>query len=251
VLTREDRGVATPLFVHQTSHHTGGRVDGSVPTVTTGGQTALVSPVIAQYFGGMVGHRADRGLGTITTVGDGHSALISPLLATVGYGERAGQAPRHQSVRSPLLTIPAGGVKQGIVTPVMLTLRNNDMGNRPDVPIDTISAGGTHAALIVPFLTQYYGQGESSRADLSLPTVVTKDRHALVTVVIDGQTFVMVDILFRMLRPHELAAAMGFAKSYRFPAAKRSAVQLIGNAVSPKVGERLILSALPGGRRVA
>ena len=254
VLTREDRALCTPILASVGGAGYAGklvRLDRPMGTVMREDRRAVVTPVIVKYFGGVVGHRVDGLLGTPTTAGDGHSALISPLLAKVGYGERAGQAPRHQSVRSPLLTIPAGGVKQGIVTPVMLTLRNNDTGSRPDEPFDTVSAGGNHAALILPFLTQYYSQGESTRADVAIPTVVTKDRHALVTVIIDGETFVMVDILFRMLRPHELAAAMGFAKSYRFPAAKRSAVQLIGNAVSPKVGERLILSALPGGRRVA
>jgi hypothetical protein len=41
-----------------------------------------------------------------------------------------------------------------------------------------------------------------------MPPVTTKDRFALVEpLVIDGKTL---DIRFRMLKPHELSAAMGF-----------------------------------------
>jgi DNA (cytosine-5)-methyltransferase 1 len=40
------------------------------------------------------------------------------------------------------------------------------------------------------------------------------------------------DILFRMLEPHELAAAMGFDRGYHFAGTKTDKVKQIGNAVS-------------------
>lgn len=43
------------------------------------------------------------------------------------------------------------------------------------------------------------------------------------------------DILFRMLEPHELAAAMGFTgegRTYRFAGTKTDQIKQIGNAVS-------------------
>ena len=57
-----------------------------------------------------------------------------------------------------------------------------------------------------------------------------------------------VDILFRMLRPRELARAMGFREDYRWPATQREAVKLIGNAVAPPVARALIAAVLPRGR---
>jgi DNA (cytosine-5)-methyltransferase 1 len=42
----------------------------------------------------------------------------------------------------------------------------------------------------------------------------------------------LLDILFRMLQPHELAAAMGFPADYQFAGNREQKVRQIGNAVS-------------------
>jgi site-specific DNA-cytosine methylase len=42
---------------------------------------------------------------------------------------------------------------------------------------------------------------------------------------------VVADILFRMLQPHELAAAMGFPAGYKFCGNREDVVKQIGNAV--------------------
>lgn len=261
--TRQDLAVCTPVIASLAhgNNGTNGRrwrdVREPLGGIHAGGNNwGAATPLFQVFRGNAAATRADGPLSTITAgsgpgrgAGAGHAmAMIAPLLAQVGYGEREGQRARTADLRGPLGTCVAGGVKQAIVAPVMATLRNHDTGSRADRPFDTISAGGNHAALIAPLLMQYYGRGETTRPDWVLPTVVTKDRHALVCVVIDGLTWVMVDILFRMLRPDELAAAMGFARSYLFPSQKRQAVQLIGNAVAPPVGEALLMAALPGGR---
>ncbi len=98
-------------------------------------------------------------------------------------------------------------------------------------------------------LCEYYGNSTSlRRADDSLGCVTTLDRHALVTVLIDGCEFIIIDILFRMLRPHELAAAMGFPAEYQWPPSQRDATRLIGNAVHVDVAAALIGASLPRGR---
>src|SRR5690606_28274070 len=86
----------------------------------------------------------------------------------------------------------------------------------------------------------YYGQGTALDLDKPLPTVTTRDRMALVTVVIRGTPYVIVDIGLRMLKPHELYRAQGFPPGYIIdrtadgrPISNTHAVRMVGNSVSP------------------
>jgi DNA (cytosine-5)-methyltransferase 1 len=134
----------------------------------------------------------------------------------------------------------------------MVTLRNHVAPAGVDQPLSCLCAGGTHHALVAALLCTYYGNSTTLRpASEPLGCVTTLDRHALVTVLIDGLEFVIVDILFRMLRPHELAAAMGFPTGYLWPKNQRGATRLIGNAVHVDVAAALIGASLPRGRMAA
>ena len=80
-----------------------------------------------------------------------------------------------------------------------------------------------------------------------MDTITTKDRFGLV----EGQLFKMpngetykLDITYRMLQPHELAAAMSFPPGYKFCGKKTEQIRQIGNAVCPKLSECLISAAL-------
>jgi DNA (cytosine-5)-methyltransferase 1 len=46
-----------------------------------------------------------------------------------------------------------------------------------------------------------------------------------------------IDILFRMLQPHELAGAFTFPRGYQFTGTKTEQVKQIGNAVPVKLAE--------------
>ena len=75
------------------------------------------------------------------------------------------------------------------------------------------------------FLIKYYGNEKTPGSiDEPLDTVTTKDRFMLVEPTRH-------EILFRMLQPHELAAAMSFPVGYQFSGTKTDAVKQIGNAV--------------------
>ena len=95
--------------------------------------------------------------------------------------------------------------------------------------------------LVEPFLLQYYGNGEARRIGLPLDTVTCKDRFAL----IDGCP-VSLDIRFRMLQPHELAAAQGFPGDYQFSGNKSQQVKQIGNAVPVNTAAALCKAVLGG-----
>lgn len=64
--------------------------------------------------------------------------------------------------------------------------------------------------------------------DAPVPTVTARDRFALIG--LDKKPGVY-DILFRMLRPHELAQAQGFGKGFKFSGTREQCVKQIGNAV--------------------
>jgi DNA (cytosine-5)-methyltransferase 1 len=111
-----------------------------------------------------------------------------------------------------------------------LLMRNNIGGAEMVTPLDeparTMTTKG-HQSLLVP----YNGNGQAVPAAAPLGTQPTKDRWSLVDVeqVVD-------DCGFRMLEPHEIAAAMAFPVGY-IPSdlTKKDRVKLAGNAVTPPV----------------
>lgn len=122
---------------------------------------------------------------------------------------------------------------QGTTAHHGLLMRNNtargDQGQMvtpTGEPARTMTTKG-HQSLLVP----YYGNGQAQPVDRPLPTVRTRDAAALVDV-----EAVVDDCGFRMLEPHEIAAAMAFPDGY-IPATltKRDRVKLAGNAVTPPV----------------
>lgn len=98
----------------------------------------------------------------------------SPFLVQVGYGERAGQAPRINSVHEPLRTIVAGGCKQALCTPIITRFNENAVGQRPDAPLQTITTGGAGPfGLVSTFLKKYYGGVVGHKPNQPLGTITT------------------------------------------------------------------------------
>ena len=242
---RQELALCVPLVGKTCMHGSNGSccapANQPAPTQTTCQDSALVVPIIAPQNTGVYGQRPDQPGPTITT--KGHQALIAPLLMNNTTHHRGGRAD------GPAPTITTGG-QTGVVVPALAYLNHGAVqsGSVKD-PLRTVVSGGGHAGLIAAFLTTYFGQGKNaSRVTDPLRTCTTKDRHGLVCVTIAGDEYVIVDILFRMLRPRELAAAMGFPPEYVWPKAQRDAVRLIGNAVAVPQAEALIFATLPGMR---
>jgi DNA (cytosine-5)-methyltransferase 1 len=105
---------------------------------------------------------------------------------------------------------------------------------------------------VLPFLITYYGAGidVGQPVDDPLRTVTTRDRFGLVTVIVDGVSYAIVDIGMRMLEavPELLAAQFGkYARGYDMTPAKTKKAQtrLVGNSVCPEVEEALIAANFP------
>ena len=80
---------------------------------------------------------------------------------------------------------------------------------------------------------EYYGNGQCKPITEPCGTVTTKDRFAL----INPES---IRLGFRMLQPHELAAAQSFPKDYQFTGTKTEVVKQIGNAVCPMMAKALV-----------
>lgn len=237
-----------PFIMHLTH---GGRprsVDEPLPTVTGAnrGELGIAEPFLVPYYGQKDGaprtSDIDDPVPTIPT--ENRFGLVEPFI----FANRTHNVPK--SVDEPIPPLCTAD-HIALVEPFVVELSGTGADNLPrsarsvDEPLGTIRAGGTHHAVIEPYLTQYYGSGSGLIArsvQVPLPPVTTKERFALVEpIVIDGKTL---DIRFRMLKPHELSAAMGFPTDYQFTGTKTEHVKQIGNAVSVRTARALCLSAI-------
>ena len=228
-------------FVVQTSHtkstgrskHVRSIVE-PMTTLTTRIEHGLVQPFLVEYHspkseGDQRVKSVAEPLPTATT--ENRFGLVQPFLMNVAHegGERV------SGTDQPLSTIPAGHRGEiGLVTPFVIPMEHHGgariRGVSEPLPTITTAKGGAFG-MVQPFLTKYYGTAGARPVDLPLDVVTTKDRYALVQ---PGQ----MDILFRMLQPHELAAAMGF-DGYKFFGTKTDVVKQVGNAVSVRTARAL------------
>jgi DNA (cytosine-5)-methyltransferase 1 len=237
-------------------------VDNPLGALTAGGgQFAVVEPFILSQASGGVARQTSSPVPSITT--DGAHALISPY-----YGSGSGETCTTDQVPLPTLTAVA---RFGVVVPV--TNKNGGPGPRStNEPLPTMTtAKGGEFAMVMPvthhdtssrardvdqepiptatganrgelaFVTAQFGEreGQGPRThDLvqPAPTGLTLGKGGLVEGVVEAvEGLEGYDILFRMLEPHELAAAMGFTsedQEYEFAGTKTDQIKQIGNAVS-------------------
>jgi len=217
-------------------------------TITTAPGYALVTPFITECANASSQRNmaADEPLRTqCAQVKGGHFALVSAFLAKHYTGVVGAD------LRAPTPTVTTTD-HNALVSACMINMKGSQRSARDArEPLTTICASTTHAYLTAAFLAPYYGSGSGETGrDLRqpAPTVTTKDRLQLVTVMIDGEQYAIVDIGMRMLQPHELAKAQGFPDHYQFaeidgkPLAKHKQVRLIDNSVCPPLARAIVES---------
>jgi DNA (cytosine-5)-methyltransferase 1 len=138
---------------------------------------------------------------------------------------------RHLPVSRPLPTITTA--KGGAFGVAYILPQQSGGKLRPvSEPAPTISTAGALSLIV-----EYYGNGKARPVTEPLPTVTTVARFALIQQ--QGG-----DVLFRMLRWHELAAAQGFRADYKFTGSQREITKQIGNAVPRRLARALCLAVL-------
>lgn len=168
--------------------------------------------------------------------------------------EQANGGPNNENLAgraadAPLSTVATAGSQQRLVTSNLLKLRGTSRHGQPtDEPLHTVSAGGLHIGEVRAFLIKYYGNEQDGHGlESPLGTVTVQDRFGLVTVMIEGEEYVIVDIGMRMLTPRELFNAQGFPADYIIdrdahgaPITKTAQVAKCGNSVCPPMAEALV-----------
>jgi DNA (cytosine-5)-methyltransferase 1 len=196
-----------------------------LPTIVTGGERGSGTALISPYYGSGSGETctsAEEPLPTVTA--KGRFGVVVPVTHSQG-----GNGARDVDDPLPTMTTAKGG-EFAVVMPVT----HHDGSDRvrdANEPLPTVT-GANRGELA--FITAQHGEreGQAPRVhsvDEPAPTIAATGHVDLVEGV-EGY-----DILFRMLEPHELAAAMGFTsddQAYEFAGTKTDQIKQIGNAVS-------------------
>jgi DNA (cytosine-5)-methyltransferase 1 len=237
-------------------------LDEPLPTITSGGNyqrpagaahaMGIATAFMAQMNGGFNTTHAkgiDEPMTTVTNTGSQQQLVAANLVHLRGNCDA-------RNVNDPLHTVSAGGTHHGLVSAFMERQFGASVGQQMDEPAPTITAGGggksslvsfelspeheEGALRVAAFLISYYGTENMSGCDKPAPTITTKDRLGLVTVMVRGTPYVIVDIRLRMLQPAELYRAQGFPTDYIIthgadgkPFTKTEQVHMCGNSVSP------------------
>ncbi len=238
---------------------------GPIGTVTaSGGGQSVSAAVMIQANGGFNTTHAKgmhEPMTTVTNTGSQQQLAVANLVHLRGNCDA-------RDLNDPLHTVSAGGQHHGLVSAFMERAFGASVGQGLEEPAPTITAGGggksslvsltlspeheAGALRVAAFLISYYGTENISACDAPAPTITTKDRLAMVTVMVKGTPYVIVDICLRMLKPTELYKAQGFPADYIIshgadgkPFTKTQQVHMCGNSVSPPPMAALALANDP------
>jgi DNA (cytosine-5)-methyltransferase 1 len=249
-------GLVAVTLERQFGKSEGAPIDAPLPTTTAGGggKSAVVAAHLIHRGNGEREGQAPRAmdvekpLGTVVAGGVKHG-VVSAFLAQFSETREGRKLNAGHSMEEPVSTIVQKGPLQAAVTSNLVKLRGTCAhGQSVEEPLATVSAQGTHFAEVRAFLLKYYGnETEGHDPEAPLGTVTTKDRFGLITVTIEGEEYVIVDIGMRMLTPRELFNAQGFPPDYIIdhdargnPTTKTSQVARCGNSVCPPLARALV-----------
>ena len=236
---------------------------GTVTASGSGGHALATATMVQLGYGERPGQapRAldlQRPLGTVVAGGVKHGLSTAYLMqANGGFNT----TPGHD-LREPASTITNTGSQQQLIAANLVTLRRNCTGRDANEPLPTLTAGAEHHGIVqytlsqehevgalrcAAFLISCYGNDGMRDPREPMPTATTHDRMALVTVWIQGEPWVVVDIGLRMLTPPELYGCQGLPAGYIIDHGhdgraftKSAQVRMVGNSVSPPPATALL-----------
>lgn len=235
---------ATPFLIILRGTKSARPLTDPLPTISAGGiHAGLVEPFFIRYNSGEHRHQSiDDPISVLDC--SNRYGLIEPLIIDMSHPKDT-DFSRVSSGSEPIKTVTTRN-NMAVIQPLFIPQQSAGTVKPISNPLPTISTAGA-ISIVEPFMIKFYGneKGAESIND-PIDTIPTKDRFGLVRgwIVEIGKEKYILDIRFRMLQPHELAAGMGFPPEYKFAGNKSEKIKQIGNAVSPKLSEALIYSAL-------
>lgn len=207
-----------------------------LPTQHSGGnRCAVVRPFLVRMNNNCDAESVDAPLSTTTT--KDHHALCQPFIVKLNNNAGA------ENVEEPITSILAGGQHHALCQPVIIDHFKNGEAQSVD---DPIGAQTTHDrySVVQPFIMDYFGLKHDHAhhvkgIDKPMRTITTFDNVQIATPVIFDEAVGLprlpdgryIDILLRMLKPSELAAAHSFPKDYVLTGNRGEQVKQIGNSV--------------------
>jgi DNA (cytosine-5)-methyltransferase 1 len=196
-------------------------------TQPTWNRTCIVRPFIAKLRNNEGAESIDKPLSTITA-GGGHHMLCQPIIldhTNNGQAHSAGKPLGTQATHD----------RWSLVTPLLLGQQGGAAARPIDEPCPTIAtAGAIRMATPIVIDMSHPGDknddGRVTGGNEPLKTITTRNNSAVVNLpmLADGR---LVDILIRMLKPSELAAAHSFPADYILAGNRGDQVKQIGNSV--------------------
>lgn len=195
-------------------------------------------PFLVKFYGTSTAAPLDAPLHTVTA-GGWKFGLAAPTLVQTGYGEREGQAPRALDLGRPLGTVVAGGAKHGLVAAMLTKHYGGVVGHELTRPAGTITTQDHHALTVARL--------EAEPVDRARDVAALLGEPAPVSLVVDGDRYVLADLGMRMLAPRELFRAQGFGDHYVIdplfegkPLTKTAQIAKAGNSVPPPMSEAIV-----------
>jgi DNA (cytosine-5)-methyltransferase 1 len=245
VVTGDSLGVAEALVMRSDCQGgNGSNVRGAgmpVYTPTTNGGLAVVEPALLLPQGSLSPARAADDAPLPAAVAINRTGLAQALM----MANRNENAPRSTAEPMPPATTAHGG-GLGLVEPLVLGQHGGATARAASrQPIPTPTTDGA-ISLISAFITPAFGERKTQTPRTHslkkpMPTLCAQGRLYLVQ---QQLRELGIDILFRMLEPKELAAAMGFPATYKWPCNKTKTTRMIGNAVAVNMAKALLLTIL-------
>lgn len=231
------------------------RVLDPLPTRTTRENDGLAVP--APFLTLMRSDRArtigiDEPLATVVADGSNHALTVPPLIVPT-----EGRDGKHAVPASRYLRTQTTRQETGLAfSPFIAELRGGSSDARPITDsLATVTASGNHHGLTLPprstpdimeavlntLLVPYNGKGNALPVTGPVGAVPTRERWSMAS---SADQVDIMEVLFRMLKPEEIATAMAFLDGYTVLGSSNSIkVTQYGNAVTPPASE-VILSAL-------
>lgn len=244
--TQHDTAIVQPFMINTDHSKSDKCFDRSVGDATraqtTAHTTGIVVPFVVEMRGTGKAKSSEAPLGAVTGGGNNHGVVSAPFLVK-NYGGNFDPKNAPLSLDGPTHTMTTQD-HHGLVNAPLIVTHNGK--SKTHSSIDRLGCISTKEryGLLTPesfkaFLAQYYnGSNVAVGMDEAGRTVSTKDRAALVTHEVSEPK--LEDCTYRMLKPHEIQAAMAFESDYVVLGNSRDKVKQLGNAVTPPAMRFLI-----------